>query len=182
MVRHVSNAFFQIAERTMQFLFRLGKSWPARFALVAAFSLPAHAAKAPADPCSLLPAAEVSKVLGREFTAPQSNVAPRPYKNTAQGTDCTYRSSSGRGSLLFRIYFDSSPSEATELFGKLKMFYGTPTRVSGVGDETYIDSKHGLHERKGNVRFYLELNGVDTSPATKDKPLVNLANAVGGHL
>jgi hypothetical protein len=152
-------------------------------ALAAALASPlAWAAKAPADPCSLLPAADVSKVLGHEFAAPQSTVAPRPYKNTAQGTDCVYRSKSGKGTVMFRIYFDSSPAESTDLFARLKMFYGTPTPVPGVGDETYIDSKHGLHERKGNVRFYLELAGVDGSAAVRDKYLVSLATAVGGRI
>jgi hypothetical protein len=142
----------------------------------------AFASKAPADPCSLLPAADVSKVLGHEFAAPLSSVAPRPYKNTAQGTDCLYKSKSGRGSLVFRVYFDASPAESAELQSKLKMFYGTPTPVPGVGDETYIDSKHALHERKGNVRFYLELSGVDGSAATKDKQLATLASAIGGRI
>ena len=140
------------------------------------------ASKAPADPCSLLPAADVSKVLGHEFAAPQSTVAPRPYKNTAQGTDCLYKSKSGRGSLLFRVYFDASPAESAELQAKLKMFYGTPTPVPGVGDETYMDSKHALHERKGNVRFYLELAGVDSPGPTKDKQLATLATAIGGRI
>lgn len=151
--------------------------------LAVAFAYPvAWAGKPPADPCSLLPPAEVGKVLGHEYRAPQSSVAPRPFKNTAEGTDCLYEPKSGRGSLVFRVYFDSSPSEATALFARLKMYYGTPSPVAGVGDETYFDSKHGLHERKGNVRFYLELNGVNAPPAEKEKRLVNLANAIGARL
>ena len=82
-------------------------------------SLTAWAAKAPADPCSLLPAAEVGKALGHEMAAPESTVAPRPFKNTAQGTDCVYHSKGGRGSLMFRVYFDASTAESTDLFAKL---------------------------------------------------------------
>ena len=145
-------------------------------------SATAWAAKAPADPCSLLPAAEVTKVMGREFAAPESSVAPRPFKNAAQGTDCVYRAKSGKGSLVFRVYFDASPAESTDLFAKLKMYYGKPTAVPGVGDDTYIDSKHGLHERKGNVRFFLELAGVDSAPAMKDKQLMSLATAIGARI
>lgn len=152
-------------------------------ALAAIFlSAGAWAAKAPADACSLLPPADVGKALGRDFGAPESTVAPRPFKNTVQGTDCVYRAKSGKGSLVFRVYFDTSAAESTELFAKLKMYYGKPTPVPGVGDDTYIDSKHGLHERKGNVRFYLELAGVDTAAATKDKQLVTLATAISGRI
>jgi hypothetical protein len=55
------------------------------------------------------------------------------------------------------VYFDPSPSATTELFAKLKAFYSPPTPVSGIGDEAYIDPRHGLHVRKGNVRFFLDL-------------------------
>jgi len=148
--------------------------------LLAALASPAAwAADAPADPCSLLSAADVSKALGHEFAAPQSSVAPRPYKNTAQGTDCRYRAKEGKGSLLFRVYFDASAAESADLQAKLKMFYGTPTPVPGVGDETYLDSHHALHARKGNVRFFLEIANMDSSKATNDKQLVSLANAIG---
>lgn len=155
----------------------------AALAVAAALASPvAWGAKAPADPCSLLAAAEVSRVLGQEVGAPQSTVAPRPYKNTAQGTDCRYRSTRGKGSLLFRIYFDDSPAQSTELFAKLKMFYGEPTPVPGVGDETYLDKYHALHERKGNVRFFLEVENTDSSKATRDKQVVSLAKAVSGRI
>jgi hypothetical protein len=151
--------------------------------LAATFAQPAaFASNAPADPCSLLPAAEVSKALGRAVGAPERSVAPRPYRNTAQGTDCLYRSKGGRGSLLFRVYFDSSPSESADLSKRLQAFFGPGTPVPGIGDEAYLDSKHALHERKGNVRFYLELNGMDTSTAAKEKLLTNLATGIGAGL
>ncbi len=140
----------------------------------------AWAATAPADPCSLLPAAEVSKVLGNEVSAPHSTVAPRPFRNTAEGTDCVYTPKRGRGTLMFRVYFDGSAKESAELFAKLKMWFGQPTPVPGVGDDTYIDSKHGLHARKGNVRFYLELSGVDN--AKKDQPLTSLSKAISARI
>ncbi len=162
-----------------------GRSLASAIALAAALVFvlaDAHASSAPADPCSLLPAAEVSKVAGHAFGEPARSVAPRPYRNTAQGTDCLYPSKGGRGSLLFRVYFDSSPSESAELFKRLSMFFGSGTTVPGVGDETYIDAKHALHERKGNVRFYLSLDGTRTDPPAKEKMLVNLARGIGGRL
>lgn len=133
----------------------------------------AQAATAPADPCSLLSAAQVSSAMGKAYSAPQKSVAPRPYANTVQGTDCTY--SGGGGDLLFRIYFDPSPAAATDLFAKLKMFYSPPRPVPGLADEAYFDPRHGIHVRKGNVRFFL-------SAGSDEKPLTNLATQVAGQL
>jgi hypothetical protein len=111
--------------------------------------------------------------MGTTYAAPEKSVAPRPFANTVQGTDCTYSGSGG--SLLFRIYFDPSPESATELFAKLKMFYSPPTPVPGLGDEAYFDPRHGIHVRKGNVRFFL-------SAGKDEKPLTNLATQVAGQL
>jgi len=158
-------------------------SRPLLAALAAAATLAtpaAFAAKPPPDPCSLLPAAEVSHVLGRPFGPPASSVAPRPYRNTAQGTDCLYQAS--HGSLLFRVYFDESAAQSADLFKRLEMFFGSGTPVPGVGDDTYIDRQHALHERKGNVRFYLRLDGVHETGSAKEKVLVDLAKGIGGRL
>jgi hypothetical protein len=56
---------------------------------------------------------------------------------------------------LSRIYFDGSASDATTLFEKLKMLFGSSTPASGIGDEAYFDKGDALYARKGNVRFYL---------------------------
>jgi hypothetical protein len=132
-----------------------------------------QAATAPADPCSLLSAAQVSSAMGKTYSAPEKTVAPRPYANSVQGTDCTY--SGAGGSLLFRIYFDPSAAAATDLFARLKMFYSPPTPVPGLGDEAYFDPRHGIHVRKGNVRFFL-------SAGNEEKPLTNLATQVAGQI
>ena len=115
----------------------------------------ASGATAPADPCTLLTAAAVSQATGATYNPPHASVAPRPFANTAQGTDCRYEG--GGDQLLFRIYFDPSAADATSLFARLKMFFGTPTAVSGIGDEAYLDERGALHARKGNVRYYLEM-------------------------
>lgn len=157
-----------------------GKSSPiAAITFVAACS--AVAANAPADPCSLLPAAEVSKTLGEELDARPGKVAPRAFKDTAQGTDCLYKSSSGRVSVVFRIYFDSSPSQSRDLFKRLSAFYGESTAAPGIGDEAYFDSRHALHARKGNVRFFLEINGSGSPPA-RQKTLTNLGTRIAGRI
>lgn len=129
----------------------------------------------PADLCALLPAADVSKILGRSFDPPEKSVAPRPYANTAQGTDCHY---SAKGSnLWFRAYVDPSPAAATELFDKLGMFYQPQTPVAGLADEAYFDREHALHVRKGKVRFYLNLGVTRFSPAV-EKQIKDLAEKV----
>jgi hypothetical protein len=147
---------------------------------ITTFAIPsAWATDPPADLCSLLPAAEVSKTLGRTYDPPEKSVAPRPYSNTAEGTDCNY---AGKGSKLwFRAYVDPSPEAAMELFAKLGKFYSPQTPVTGLGDEAYSDPQHGLHVRKGRVRFYLNLEDVDFTPKV-EKQLRDLAGLVAGRL
>jgi hypothetical protein len=148
--------------------------------LVATFFIPsAWATDPPADLCSLLPAAEVSKALGRSYDPPEKSIAPRPYPNTAEGTDCNY---AAKGSKLWlRAYVDPSAAAATEMFAKLGEFYSPQTPVTGLGDEAYFDPQHGLHVRKGKVRFYLNLEDVDFTPKV-EKQLKELAGRVAGRL
>jgi hypothetical protein len=139
----------------------------------------AMASEPPADLCALLPAPEVSKTLGKTYDSPEKSVAPRPYANTATGTDCNYPAKGSK--LWFRAYVDPSPSAATELFAKLGKFYSPQTPVAGLGDEAYFDPQHALHVRKGKVRFYLNLDPVDSAP-TVEKQLKDLASRVAGRL
>ena len=140
------------------------------------------ATEAPADPCSLLPSAAVSKALGQNYGAAQKSVAPRPYQNTVTGTDCTYSPNGAGKDLLFRVYFDPSAADATGLFAKLRIFYSPPTAVPGIGDEAYSDPMHGLHVRKGNVRFFLSLGNEDDFTPANQAQLTNLAGQVAGQL
>ncbi len=151
----------------------------ATFLVTACAVQSARAVEPPSDLCSLLPAAEVSKTLGRTYDSPQKSVAPRPFANTAEGTDCNY---SAKGSKLwFRAYVDPSPAAAADLFAKLGRFYSPQTPVAGVGDEAYFDPQHAIHVRKGKVRFYLNLKPVDSAP-TVEKQLKDLAGRVSGRL
>jgi hypothetical protein len=140
----------------------------------------AQAAEPPADLCSLLPAAEVSKTLGRDYDAPQKTVAPRPYQNTASGTDCNYLAKGSK--LWFRAYVDPSPAAAAELFARLSKFYGSQTPVAGLGDGAYFDEQHALHVRKGKLRFYLNLDPIGTFTPAIEKELKDLASLVSGRL
>lgn len=144
------------------------------FLSIAGLVQAARAADAPADPCSLLTPAAVSNTLGYTFGGPQKSVAPRPFPNTVQGTDCHYETSNGRHELLFRIYYDHSAAEATGLHAKLKTWFGSGSTAATVGDEAYFDANHALHARKGNVRFFLD--GGD------EKKLTSLGNVVAGQL
>lgn len=142
---------------------------------------PARAGEPPADLCSLLPAAEVSKTLGQTYGSPQKSVAPRPFSNTATGTDCNYVSKNG-SKLWFRAYVDPSASAAADLFARLSKFYSPSTPVAGIGDEAYFDRDHAIHVRKGKVRFYINLNPRGSPIATAERQIKDLASRVAGQL
>jgi hypothetical protein len=155
-----------------------------KFSLIAAallatgWAIPsANAAEPPANLCSLLPAADISKTLGQTYGAPDKSAAPRPFAGTNEGTDCNYHAKGSK--LWFRAYVDPSPAAAKELFAKLAMFYAPPTPVKGLGDEAYFDPQHALHVRKGKVRFYINLSPME---ASKEKQLQDLGAAVVGRL
>ena len=142
--------------------------------LIACSGKLARATEPPSDLCSLLPAAVLSKAMGQTYAAPASTVAPRPFPNTNQGTDCLYKS--GEHSFLFRAYVDPSPSASTDLFAKLKGYFGTGSKaVSGVGDDAYLDKLGDLHVRKGKVRYFL-------SGARDSKKLNDLASGIAAQL
>lgn len=138
----------------------------------------ARAASVPSDPCSLLSAADVSKAVGKTYGAPQSSTAPRPFATANTGTDCKYAAQGSGDPLLFRIYFDNSPAQASDLHARLKQFFSPATPVSGVSDEAYFDPKHAIHVRKGGARYFLQLNG----DGSAEKPLKDLAVLVSGKL
>jgi len=151
---------------------------------LAAFCAAQHAGAtvAPSDPCSLLTTTDLNTATGQSYAAPTKSTAPRPYKNTVEGTDCHYEPSGKGSSLLFRIYFDNSPDEATGLFAKLKMFYSPPTPVSGIADDTYLDPSHAIHARKGNVRYFLQLSDMRINTSAKEQQLESLATLITGRL
>jgi hypothetical protein len=149
--------------------------------VLTAWAVPrASATEPPADLCSLLPAADVSKTLGRAYGAPQESVAPRPAPNAATGTDCNYLAKGSK--LWFRVYFDPSASVAADVFSRFSKLYGKPAPVAGLGDEAYFDQSHGIHVRKGKVRFYINLDPIDNFTPAVEKQLKDLAGDVIGRL
>jgi hypothetical protein len=70
-------------------------SWTIAVLLIACRNELARAVEPPSDLCSMLPPAVVNKTLGDTYGAPAKTVAPRPFPNTNEGTDCTYKSGQG---------------------------------------------------------------------------------------
>ena len=140
----------------------------------------ARATDSPKDPCSLLTAAQVSSTLGDKYGAPEKSVAPRPFANTVQGTDCQYKTASGQDQVLFRVYFDVSASQATDLHTRLKTFFGKDSTPATVGDEAYVDRGDAIHVRKGNVRYFLTISHGETPSGRKQ--ILALAALVAGEL
>jgi hypothetical protein len=62
------------------------------------------------------------------------------------------------------------------------MFYSPPTPASGIGDEAYFDPRHGLHVRKGNVRFFLSFRNIENFTPANEGQLKALASQVAGKL
>ena len=62
----------------------------------------------------------------------------------------------------------------------LSKFYGPQTPITGLGDEAYFAKEHGLHARKGKVRFY-NLEPMDFTAAI-EKQLKDLARLVAAQL
>jgi len=151
--------------------------------MILGFGFAGHRARAtdsPQDPCSLLTAAQVSSTLGDKYGAPEKSVAPRPFANTVQGTDCQYKTASGQGQVLFRVYFDTSAAQATDLHTRLKMFFGKDSTPANVGDEGYVDKNSAIHVRKGNARYFLSMSHGDTPDGRKH--ILALATLVAGEL
>ena len=140
----------------------------------------ARATDSPKDPCSLLTAAQVSSTLGDKYGPPEKSVAPRPFVNTVEGTDCQYKTASGHDQVLFRVYFDVSSAQATDLHTRLKLFYGKDSSPANVGDEAYVDRNDAIHVRKGNVRYFLTISHGDTP--TGQKQTLALAALIAGKL
>jgi hypothetical protein len=137
----------------------------------------------PTDLCSLLPAAKLTKVLNQTFDSPVKSTAPAAYHNTPTGTQCSYASKDGfPRKIVFITYVEPSAAAAKENFAKLKMWFGPPTPVAGVGDDAYRDSNCAIHVQKGRVRYYINMVPIGTYTPEKEKQLKDLAESVAGQI
>ena len=69
-----------------------------------------------------------------------------------------------------------------DLFAKLSKYFGALTPIAGLADEAYIDKDHGIHVRKGNVRFFINLSPIGKFTPAIEKELKDLASLVSGQL
>ena len=146
---------------------RTVRSTRAAGALALVIALGAGAAAAPAwrggDPCALLPARELTRVLGRPFAAPQSNPYPPALHGGVPGTRCMYKSQTGHQTVTFVVYTDASATVARDTLNKLKAFFTPQPASAGVGDDSYLDKYHAIHVRQGAVRYFISTDGGSTA-------------------
>jgi hypothetical protein len=135
----------------------------------------------PTDACTLLPAAQVSKVLNQTFGLPSRSWAPVVAPSTVRGTDCKYRTQNG-SEFLFRIYAEPSVAVAKQTFTKLSTHFGPNKTVDGNWDEAYFDARQSLHVRKGKERYFMRLKPPGTDADQTEKQLKDLAASVAGQL
>jgi hypothetical protein len=144
-------------------------------------ALLAQAKEPPANACTMLPAAQVSKALQQPFGSPAKTTAPAASFDRVTGTDCTYRSEGG-SQLLFRIYVDPSVAVAKDTFTKLSAFFAPNRPVAGDWDSAYFDPKHMIHVQKGKQRYGFILSPIGADAAQAEKQLKDLATWVAGQL
>jgi|HubBroStandDraft_6_1064221.scaffolds.fasta_scaffold132824_2 hypothetical protein len=136
----------------------------------------------PSDLCALLPPAQLGKVLGQAYKAPEKSTAPPPYAANPAGTQCVYSAEkSGGKSVIFIVYVDPSTAVAKETFSKLSMFYAPATPAAGIGDTAYLDAKHAIHVLAGKVRYFISIP-IATYTPENEKQLKDLATSVAGQL
>lgn len=141
----------------------------------------ARTVQPPADACALLPAADVSKIMGETFSAPHSSEAPL-YPGHGRGADCRYEDPE-HAAVWLTIHFDRSASDANR---GVSMFKGPDCRVvAGLGEDACFAGRGGLQVRQGNV--WLAVNGGSPSgnpypQALDEDKLIALARIVLDHL
>jgi hypothetical protein len=137
----------------------------------------------PADVCSLLPGSQLEKVLGQSFESPAKSSYPPPFPNNPSGTKCEFQSKTGlTRSVIFIIYADPSEAVAKDTTNKLKLFFGPPTDVPGIGYSAYLDSNHAIHVQKGKVRYFISIVPIGSYTPQQEKQLKDLKIWVAGQL
>ena len=139
---------------------------------------------APTDLCSLLPAAEASKIAGQAYDSPSKSLD----RSVLLQETCTYRSQEG-SQIFLNANVNPSRFLAVHRFAERTAFFrgggrhGVASDLKGIGEEAYWDEAHALLVRKGRVFFYISF--VSTAgfidPAdnfAKEKQLIELARAI----
>lgn len=148
----------------------------AAFCVFAVSSLRVAYAAPPTDGCSLLTAAQIQKVLGQPFSAPNQSKALPAYGRQPWGSHCEYASQKGSDTrIVFIVYEDASAPVAKQTFDKLSMWY-PPKSKPTIGDSAYIDTKNAIHVLKGKVRYYISID------PENEKQLKDLAASVAAQI
>lgn len=123
-------------------------------------------AQPPANGCSLLAPAQIQKVTGQPFGAPNVTQAPPAFGQQPWGSHCTYSShTAGHMVVDFIIYGDASTAEAKQTFEKLSLWFPAKSKPA-VGDSAYIDSQGAIHVLRGKTRFYISISPHNEKQAT----------------
>lgn len=136
----------------------------------------------PSDVCTLLTPEQLQKTVHLNFGPAKKTVAPPAFRGQAEGTQCVYSEQRGAPRVvMFIVYADSSPAEATKIFENLSAWYKPTSKPSGIGDAAYIDKDHAIHVLKGNVRFFISPEAGGT-PDAREKQAQELASFVAAQL
>ena len=134
--------------------------------------------KGPAAVCGWLTPAQLQKALGSQFAAPERHDWPPAYAGQPWGTSCTFNAGSSSDVVLIG-YIDPSAAEAKATFERLSTFFPPESKVTGVGDEAYIDKNGAIHVLKGKYRYFIRIDG---GGAQGKAQVQNLAGLVAGVL
>lgn len=134
------------------------------FVFALAASRPVYAAP-PTDACSMLPPAQIQKVLGQPFGAAEEGKWPPAYGKQPWGTQCQDDSQKGpETKVTFIVYFEQTAAEAKQTFDKLSMWFPAKSKPA-IGDSAYMDNSHAIHVLKGKVRYYISIDPANEKQA-----------------
>lgn len=140
-----------------------------------------HTVSLPTDACSLLSLSALKAAVHDDFNPATSTTADAGGVPVVSGTQCQFDTGYG-GGVTFIVFQDATQADAQSQFAHFEQFFpAAPNgRISGLGDEAYIDSQDALHARKDNIRFYIEIYDDTTlsTPADVDAADQQLAASV----
>lgn len=135
------------------------------FLIIGASSARYAYAAPPASGCSMLTPAQIQKVLGQPFGAPEEGKWPPAYGNNPWGTQCQYASQKGPNTkVTFIVYLEQTAAVAKQTFDKLSMWFPATSKPA-IGDAAYMDKSHAIHVLKGKVRYYISIDPANEKQA-----------------
>jgi hypothetical protein len=136
------------------------------------------------DACAWLTPGTLFNTLGHHFGPPEKDIAPQVYPGQGRGAKCHYNGLNDSAfDVTFIGYVDASAGQAKATFEKLAGFVeaagkldgnNAGARISGIGDDAYLDNDSALHVLKGKVRYFFDVGGFPN----KQQSLRDLANRV----